>query len=203
MTKVYKNGVDFLESYREADIVFMDIQMPFMNGMDVAKILREKDKQVYLVFVTNMANLAAGGYKVDAIDFIVKPIEYGNFVYCINKIVALLNRSKRETIMLTSASGSVRINVRDIYYIEAEKHNVLYHTASGVFSERDSLVRAEAKISGIRLARPYSAFSVNLNYVEQIRDGEVCVKGDWLPISRAKRKEFMDALTAFIGQGDR
>ncbi len=66
------------EHYRaDYDIVFMDIELPGINGMEAAHRLREIDQQVILIFVTNMAQFAVKGYEVDALDYIIKPAQYG------------------------------------------------------------------------------------------------------------------------------
>ncbi len=78
--KRYVNGILFLEQYRgDFDLVFMDIDMPAMNGMNTAKALREMDAHVVLIFVTALARFALNGYEVDAFDFIVKPLQYNFF----------------------------------------------------------------------------------------------------------------------------
>ena len=78
--KVFPNAFDLLENYHaDADILFMDIQLPLMSGMDAAKKLRETDKKVLIVFVTNLAQYAVEGYEVNAFDFILKPVEYEGF----------------------------------------------------------------------------------------------------------------------------
>ena len=78
--KIFSDAENFLESYKQGlDIVFMDIELPGMNGMDASKRLRALDRSVTLIFVTNMARFAVNGYEVGAFDFIVKPVTYGSF----------------------------------------------------------------------------------------------------------------------------
>ena len=74
MFRVFNTSMDFIRSTENYDIVFMDIEMEDLDGMSAAKLLRERDKSVTLIFVTNMAQLAIKGYEVDALDFIVKPL---------------------------------------------------------------------------------------------------------------------------------
>ena len=77
-TTVFGDAASFLEHYRaDYDIVFMDIELPGINGMEAAHRLREIDRQVILIFVTNMAQFAVKGYEVDALDYIIKPAQYG------------------------------------------------------------------------------------------------------------------------------
>ena len=77
----FSNAVAFLEPYRGYDLVFMDIEMPHMNGMEGALWLRTVDTQAKLIFVTNMAQFAARGYEAEALDFMVKPVAYADFSF--------------------------------------------------------------------------------------------------------------------------
>lgn len=76
---VFTNGIDFVSSAEPFHIVFLDIDMPLMGGLDAAKKLREADKSACIIFVTNLAQYAVKGYEVDAMDFVVKPIDYPSF----------------------------------------------------------------------------------------------------------------------------
>ena len=81
-TTAFGDAASFLEHYRaDYDIVFMDIELPGINGMEAAHRLREIDRQVILIFVTNMAQFAVKGYEVDALDYIIKPAQYLSLIH--------------------------------------------------------------------------------------------------------------------------
>lgn len=95
----YHDAVSFLENYRSRfDIVFMDIQLPDLDGMEAAKKLRRLDSSVTLIFVTNMANFAVRGYEVDALDFIVKPVEYFSFALKLDRALERLKSTAEQEI---------------------------------------------------------------------------------------------------------
>lgn len=76
---IFKNGYDFIENYKnDIDCVFMDIDMPGINGLETSKKLRELDEDVIIIFVTNLPQFAIDGYKVQALDFLLKPLDYVN-----------------------------------------------------------------------------------------------------------------------------
>ena len=80
VTTVFCDGLDFISGYRPLyDIVFMDIEMPMLNGMSTAKKLRKVDSSVALVFITRLRQYALLGYEVDAVGYLLKPLEYASF----------------------------------------------------------------------------------------------------------------------------
>ena len=88
---IFYEPITFLEKYSPFHIVYMDIMMPMLNGMDAAKLLREKDEKVILIFVTTMRQYAIQGYEVAASDFIVKPVAYPEFALKFTKVLARLS----------------------------------------------------------------------------------------------------------------
>lgn len=91
--QTYTSALTFLAEYnRTVDIVFMDIELPDVNGMEISRRLRKQDAAVMIVFVTNMAQFAVQGYEVAAQDFIVKPAQYGEFALKLAKALVQLDR---------------------------------------------------------------------------------------------------------------
>ena len=116
--KRYVNGILFLEQYRgDFDLVFMDIDMPAMNGMNTAKALREMDAHVVLIFVTALARFALNGYEVDAFDFIVKPLQYNFFSAKMSRAVKKLSSEQRVKLLIKSNEKTVRLFADEIVFV--------------------------------------------------------------------------------------
>ncbi|MBP5254045.1 MAG: response regulator transcription factor [Lachnospiraceae bacterium] len=198
----FGSGIPFLDRYRpDYDIVFMDIQLPGMTGMDCARALREKDPSVILIFVTNLAQFAISGYEVDAMDFILKPVNRYSFAMKVSRALARIPRHSDDiSLVIRLKEESVVVPQNDIYYIEIDNHDMIYHTSKGDITAYGTLKEREKELSGKGFFRVSAYAIVNLRYVETIYSDDVSVAGNTVHISRNRKKEFLKAFTAFLGR---
>lgn len=132
----FDDGLSIVEDYRpEWDIIFLDICMTHMDGMEAAKRVRKRDELVALIFITSMAQYAIHGYEVDALDFILKPVNYPQLSLRLDKVIRLLGRDDQHWLILPAGEGWKRVSVQDILYIEVQNHNVQKDTSYFRFSE--------------------------------------------------------------------
>lgn len=194
----FTSGLSFLDKYDPRfDIIFMDIEMPVMNGMETAARLREIDKEVLLIFVTNMAQFAARGYDVDAVGFLIKPVTYESIALKLVKAVTRLKQNASNTIVIGSKTKFYKIKTSEIKYIEINGHLLTWHTLNGVYSSTGSLVRVQKQL-GESFVFCNQCYLVNLRYCESLNGMEVCVGGEKLQISRYKKAEFLNRLNKYI-----
>lgn len=180
----------------------MDIQLPDLDGMEAAKKLRRLDSSVTLIFVTNMANFAVRGYEVDALDFIVKPVEYFSFALKLDRALERLKSTAEQEIFAKTENGTVRLKSSQIKYVEIMKHSIVYHTTEGDYSAYGSLRSVEQMLPENWFVRCNSCYLVNLRYVTRVSGFTVTVGGDDLSVSHSKKREFMKALNEYIGRGE-
>ncbi len=200
----FSSSVDFLEKYNAGyDIVFMDIQLPDYDGIEVMRKLRKSDKSTILIYVTNMANLAIRCYEVDALDFIVKPVEYFSFSIKMNRALRRLECTREAEVRVKTDDGFVKLFTSSIRYVEVFGHVVVYHTDAGDFNTRGTLKDIEKSLKENGFARCNNCFLVNLRYVVRMVGNELFLRDEkqGIAISRTKKKEFMKALDDFIGSG--
>lgn len=199
----FTDAIAFLENYvPRYDIVFMDIQLPDMDGMTASRRLRALDRDVILIFVTNMANYAVSGYEVDALDFIVKPVSYFPFTVKLERALGRLDgNAGGGSVLLSTAEGAVCVRPCDVRYVEVMKHTLIYHTTTGDLTVYGSLKNAESALPAVRFVRCNSCYLVNLRYVKRVTGYTALVGGDELAISHSRRRDFLRALGEYIGKG--
>lgn len=196
----FADGAALTERYRPVyDIIFLDIQMPGMDGMTAAERVRRADADVILIFITNMAQYAIRGYAVNAQDFLLKPVPYFAFQQELRRSIEKLNRRAASYLLLPVEGGVSRIDVSRISYIESLKHRITVHTDEGDYSLAGTMKELEDRLAGKNFFRCNSGYLVNLARVTGVRDGCALVGGATLPISRPKKRAFMDALTDYVG----
>lgn len=196
---VYTNGLDFLgEASQGFDIVFLDISLPVMNGMEVAEQFRRIDSTAVLIFITQMAQYAVRGYEVDAMDYIVKPVTYPHFSIKLHKACRILN-DRDSWYMVPTTDGMIRLQISSIYYIESQKHYMLFYTSQGQYQARITMKTLETCLRPHHFARPNNSFLLNLKYVQVIRRNVVELQGHTFSITRSYKKQFLDELTLYLG----
>ena len=137
-----EDGAVIAEHYEPGyDIIFMDVEMPGLDGFGAAEKIRAVDADAVLVFVTNMAQYAIKGYEVDALDYVLKPVNYYQFCTKLSRAVQRVQRRRGGQVVLQLAGGGMQVlSTGDIYYLETHDRLLWYHTTKGEFSVRASLV---------------------------------------------------------------
>ena len=197
---MFTDGVEILEDYRPVyDIIFLDVEMLHLDGMETARRIRELDSDVLLIFITNMAQYAIKGYAVGALDYVLKPVPYFAFSQQLQKAVNQLAKRTRHYLAVSVDGGMRRLDAATIYYIESEGHRVHFYTEDGDFSAPGALKALEEKLTGRLFARCNSGYLVNLAQVSGVQQNTVQVGPHELQISRPKRRVFLAALADYIG----
>lgn len=199
---VFTDGDEIVENYAaKFDIILMDIEMQFMNGMDAARKIRESDTSVIIIFITNMAQYAIQGYEVDALDYVLKPISYFAFSQRIKRAVGRMKKREEHYINIVSKSGVNKVAVSEIGWIESEGHRLTYHAKDQVYeSTLHSMKEIEKQLEDYNFYRCNKGYLVNLAHVKAIRDGWAILTNGQVMISRAKKSDFQKALTTYAGE---
>lgn len=199
---IFTDGDEIVENYSaKYDIILMDIEMEFMNGMDAATKIREVDREVIIIFITNMAQYAIQGYAVDALDYVLKPISYFAFSQKIQRAVGRMKKREERYINIVSKNGVNKVAISEIGWIESEGHRLTYHAKDNIYeSTLNSMKEIENELKDYNFFRCNKCYLVNLAHVKAIRDGYAILTNGQVMISRAKKNEFQKALTRYAGE---
>lgn len=201
----YRDGDDISVDYKaQYDIILMDIQMSFVDGMTAAREIRQKDSQVIIIFLTNMSQYAVKGYEVDALDYILKPIDYFTFSKRLQRAVQRCNRAREERYLAIPFKGGIaKLSAADIYYIESHSHNLHFMGNFEPVIAYGTIKEMEEKLREMHFSRANSGCIVNLRYVSRVEDGYVCLKNIQIPLSRTRKNAFLEALTNYVSEAAR
>lgn len=202
---LFDNGLKFLDNYKgEFDIVFMDVKMPIMDGIETAKRMRKTDESVRLILVTNFAQYAINGYEVGAMDFILKPLSYGSFSTRLERAIRSIDKEKTSVCIKLDDGSMKALTAREILYLEVDNNMITYHTSRGDFVTKGALKCAEEELNGSGFGRCNNCYLVNLRYVSGVNNNMVLMdNGEQVAISRPRKKDFIKALTMYVGGGSR
>ena len=134
------------------------------------------------------------GYEVDAMDYVVKPVEYFSFSQKLDKAVGRMRSEVKEFLTIPTGEGVVKIDIADIYYIEGQRHNVIYYTSRGDYCSRITMKEHEEKLAVHNFFRCAKGYLVNMNHVEGFVGSDCVIHNVHIPVSRTRKKEFMNLL---------
>ncbi len=196
----FKSGSEFLDGYKAVyDAVFLDIEMPDMDGMSAARKLREFDKNIIIIFVTNIAKYAIQGYSVGALDYLLKPPKYADIKMRMN-VISKHKRLNDYSVAIPYQGGVRRLTSGEIVYVESCGHDIIFHAdGEKILWKGTTLKRVESELTEHGFYRCNNCYLVNLKYCAQIKDNSVIVNGEELQISRSRKKGFMVALVNALG----
>ncbi len=197
--EIFTDSLDFADSFvGEYDAVFLDIEMPYLNGLELARRIRKTGSDCSIVFETDQVQYAVQGYDVEALAYLLKPLRYQAVAQALRRIDERLRRRRKlEVNIVVNTRQEIKVlPSSEILYIEVESHNLLYHTVSGiVYRTRESMKALEAKLADVDFCRCNSGYLVNLRHVDCIRNNFVRIGSEELLISRHKKKEFIGRYT--------
>ena len=170
------------------DMILLDIQMGKMNGIDLAKKIRETDKKVIIAFISGIADYVYEGYEVQAVRYILKPINVNE----VNKLLdyAAIHLETEERYIIVSVSGEKKkVNYDDILYFESMGHYITVHLEQEEFEYKYNISTLCQELVGTEFVRTHRSYVVNVTYIEKITRSECqLIHNIKVPLSRSSYK---------------
>lgn len=198
---LFSDGDEIVHKYKPVyDIILMDVEMKFMDGMSAAEEIRKTDTEVVIIFITNMAQYAIRGYAVDALDYVLKPVSYFAFSQRLNRAIGRMKKRTGKTLSIAIKGGTIRLDVSNITYVESQGHTLIFHTVEADYESSGTMKELEKELHEHDFYRGNKGYLINLAHVDSIKDGCALVRGEMLLLSRSRKKEFMETLTRYWGE---
>jgi len=201
-----RSGYEAIEllSRTSVDLMFVDINMPDINGLDFVKSLQNRPQ---IIFTTAFSEYAIEGFKLDALDYLLKPIGYTEFLKASNKarsyLASTISGSKKETseneyLFVKSGSKNTRISLNEISYIEGMREYVRIHLVSGKsLMPLLSLRSLEEELPHDCFMRVHRSYIVNLNQIVTVEHNRIVFDGKiYIPVSDQYKEQFHTFLSS-------
>lgn len=179
------------------DLVFLDIEMPGIDGITLAKRLRAVSENVQIVFLTSHIEYALEGYEVNALRYLVKPVDINKLGEVLKYIQDKKNNSRQ--IMIKQEGEDIVIDISDVIYIESLDKNVRIVTSKSEYITRYNISDYEEELKNSGFFRSHRSYLISLSKVKKIVKNDVVMDGDIsLPVSRSNVKALKEALYAYV-----
>ncbi len=195
-------GIEMIKR-NNADVVFLDIQMDEMSGIDVIKIIGSRAK---VIFCTAYSEFAVASYDLDAVDYLMKPIAFSRFVKAVQRIVdeqppaenpPLENSSSDYIFVKTEQKGKMlKIDLDDIDYIEAMSNYITFHRGKQKTMAYSTMKELEGRLQSYRFMRVHKSYIVSIKKISAIENGDIILKDrpERIPLSNSYKEAFMDLM---------
>lgn len=181
------------------DIVLLDIMMPFMDGITLAKKLRYQRSDFHIIFLTSSKDFALEAYEVHPYGYLLKPIDYNSYATLLN---SLMKKIQQYTLQLHAGIDTYNLPIAEISWIEAVNKQVIFNMADGKsISVRETLTNIQANLLKYpNFFKPHRSYVINFNHIEHFNTKEVFMKNakNSIPIARGVDKDFKEKYFQFM-----
>lgn len=197
----FLSGEALLKSTKHFDLIFMDIELENMNGIETSIEIRKTDIDVYIVMISAYEDYKKYGYSLHLFDYLDKPIKYERFIKLIEEWEKYRSREKeKQHVTFKGVHGNLRFNIDDIYYFEYTNRKIKVITTHGDFEFYGKLKEIARKMDAYGFVSSHQAYLFNLAYVLNITPQEVWLVNNYiLPLSRKKLKEVNERYNQYLG----
>lgn len=188
-------GEQLLNSGCDFDLIFLDIQMQKPDGMETARLLRQRGTRSLLIFVTVLQECVFGAFEVEAFDYLLKPLDDARFVRTMDRALRALMQGARKSILIRQGASCTVVPLDHILFCEVQGRELYLHrTDEGILQCRERL-EAFAQRLDERFFRCHRSYLVNLDHMRGIHAGRALLSPDGdIPVSRLRERELMQAL---------
>lgn len=190
----FYSGEELIQSYENGfgdyDVIFLDMEMGGLTGIETANIIRKRDKHVIIVFVTSHTKYMQECFECSPFRFLIKPVAEQDMLKVYNDIRKKLSE-ERTTFVFTENRNKIRLFCEDIIYFECQAHYIYIHTKDAIHKINKTMAELIESIDANTFIQVHKSFVVNLNHIREIKESEVVLYNadKIIPISRSYKKQ--------------
>ncbi len=195
----FSSGTELLKYKKPIDILFLDIQMEDLDGMETARKLRKRKFQGFLIFITVLKELVFQSFEVQAFDYLVKPVEEGQFQKTMERLFSSMKQAGEANLLIQKGYESHIISLEEIVFCEIIDRKIYLHLASsGLIDYYDRIEHLEARL-GSSFFRCHRSYLINLKYLKSYKNGIAYMEGGKeIPVSRLRSREFSGVILQYM-----
>lgn len=203
----YASGEELLEqgdAVAKYDIIFLDVNMDRLDGVETARRIRKFSNRNFIVFVTAFVQYAVNGYEVDAVRCVIKDERYEDrLTECMDAILKRI-QGKKDTITLPFQEGTRELSLANLVYVESQLHKLIFHVENEeakVYTMYEKLDKIDEILQEAGFCRTHQSFLVNLQYIQKLERYSVWLTdGSCLGISKARYNDAMNRWICYKGE---
>ena len=196
---LFSSGEELLGSGKDIDILFLDIQMKQLNGIETARKIRSKGYKGFLIFITVLKEMVFQSFEVQPFDYLLKPIKYDNFQKTMERLLLSMKSADKENLLIQRGSESSIVSFGEIIFCEIIDRKVYVHLKlAEVIDYYDRIENLEKKLDN-RFFRCHRSYLINLQYLISYKNGFAhMVENHQIPVSRLRSKEFSNVILQYM-----
>ncbi|WP_223598701.1 LytTR family DNA-binding domain-containing protein [Chryseobacterium sp. GVT01B] len=192
---------NYLQS-NPVDLIFLDIEMPEMTGIELTKTLSGKD--TIIIFTTSKKEYALEAFELNIADYLLKPIMPARFLQAVSKAQTILESRKEnvevtrdEFLFVRDSNVTRRLKLDDIFYAEAMGDYVKFYTKEKMFAIHGKMKTAEERLPKDHFIRVHRSYIVSVSKIDTLQDGGIMINGKFIPVADAYRKALNTRMNVF------
>jgi len=200
----YSNAIEAYNHLQnnQVDLIFLDIEMPEMTGIELTKNLSGKD--IIIIFTSSNKDYALEAFELNIADYILKPVMPARFLQAVSKAQSILESRKEdvevtkdEFLFVRDSNITRRLKLDDIFYAEAMGDYVKFYTREKMFAIHGKMKTAEERLPKDDFIRVHRSFIIAVNKIDTLQDGGIMINGKFIPVADAYRKALNTRMNVF------
>ncbi|MCM1237153.1 MAG: LytTR family DNA-binding domain-containing protein [Ruminococcus flavefaciens] len=198
--KTFFGAQELMQSKESFDIIFLDIKMPKISGMELAREMREQGRQSLIIFITSAKEYVFEAFDVEAFQYLLKPIQNDRLKIVLEKAIKRMQIDTNTDFLIISENRQTKkVFLKDIFYIESVGRIAKIHCNDGTLETYEQIGVLEDKLSDKSFFRCHKCFLVNLNYVDAFNKTDICLEnGEKIMLAKRRYDEFQKVILAYM-----